>query len=119
MNRKKITKYEIGQSSQFVNLSMYYITKTNTNIIQDYVITQDLLDEYDVSFMKFVDYLRGQLPKADRFYKSCDEIFLSNGPVASKVTAKLNHDHKRTIKNIVYIFIGNEVIDLNGNEKIK
>ena len=119
MNRKKTTKYEIGQSSQFVDLPMYYITKINGYITQEYIITQDLLDQENVPSKKFLKYLKDELSKSDKFYESCDEIFLSNGPVTSKVKTDLNINEKRSIKNIVSIFIGNEVINIDRDKSIK
>lgn len=74
-------KYSLLNTGQIIELPIVYKTVQDASIKRTYLITQELLDEFDVSCKKMIQFLKGNLKNDDSSFIACSEIFNTNLPL--------------------------------------
>lgn len=83
-----MTKLKLGNSENYIEVEVIYKVKENLEKTDIFVITEELLSQYDIPLAKFVDFLQKELPFEDPHYMAAEELWASNKVVFSKMNAK-------------------------------
>lgn len=71
-------KYRLKDSDQYIEIQLLYVIKTSEETHHEFIITEELLKEFNLPVSKFIDYLKHNLDKHDSSYDSAAELWSSN-----------------------------------------
>tara|TARA_B100000767_G_scaffold274606_1_gene308187 strand:+ start:2819 stop:3193 length:375 start_codon:yes stop_codon:yes gene_type:complete len=114
MGMKKF-KYPLKDSNQFIEVSLVYVIKTSEETHHEFIVTEELLKEFNLSVEKFSNYLKHNLDKNDPSYNSAAELWASNRCFAKKKFSITRPTKRDQIIKIIS-FIGTEYIDMQQPE---
>jgi hypothetical protein len=77
-------KYQLKDTNQFIEIPLLYVIKTTEQTKHEFIITEELLKEFNLSVSKFIDYLKRNLDKQDSSYDSAAELWASNSCFSKK-----------------------------------
>jgi hypothetical protein len=103
-------KYILKNSDQSIEVKLVYVLRTTEEIYHEFLITQDVLEEFDLKASHFISYLRNDLQRSDPSYEAAASLWSANRCFDKKRYAETN----ATSRNQLI-----EIISGNGTEYIE
>ena len=76
----KLFKYSLKDTEQFISVPLVYVEQYNGKIAKEFIVTQDLLEEFDMSAEIFLTFLKGELKTSNSNFSNASEMYASNLP---------------------------------------
>lgn len=83
-----MTRFKLGNTENYVEVSIIYKVKEDLEKQEVFIITPDLLETYKLPASKFISFLQQKLNFDDPHYSLCHELWSSNKGLFSKTSAK-------------------------------
>ena len=106
-----MTKLKLGNSENYIDVSIIYKVKEALEKTEVFVVTDELLETYEIPVKKFVTFLQQQLNFDDPHYALCHELWSANKGIYSKTCVKDNSNFEiNKVSQIITEYTG--IIDL-------
>ena len=104
-------KYELKNVDQYIQISVAYTVEVFEKVEMTYIITDEILDQYDIESKSFISYLCGHMDYLHKDYESCNQLWAQNKPIYQK---NIDSQEINSIKNIKTVFTEDGEIHLRN-----
>lgn len=105
-------KYELKNISQNIEVALVYIAEEPKIYDAYYIITEEILEQYNIKSETFISYLSEDMDNFHEDYEACNQLWAQNPPLY-KLRSHLNT--YTSLKNIKTVFT--EEGDINLSKK--
>lgn len=105
--------FKLGDSENIADVSVIYKVSESLEKTYIFVVSEKLLNEYNLPLQKFVDFLQQKLCFEDPYYEVALELWCSNKSVKSDISLK---DTNSEIDNVTEIKTDNQLIHLKNKK---
>ena len=111
----KIMKYFLKKINQNVECELVYIIDKPKTSSEEYIITKEVLSEFELSKKIFVSYLLGKLEESHEDYQSCNHLQAFNRCLTKKLISSDNN----VLENLSTVITKEEVFVKKKKEIFK
>lgn len=74
-------KYELLNTGQKISVCLVYEAKITQEVVEKFILTEELLKDENISLNKMILFLKGELQPEDKSYLGCSLIYSYNKPI--------------------------------------
>ena len=102
-------KFELEKIDQYIDIALAYSVETNRSSDEYYIITKEILEQYNIESKTFISYLCGDIKRNHNNYESCNQLWAQNRPLYKN---KVNFHKSNSLENIKTVFTKDGKINL-------